>query len=80
MLRVALCLGLFTVTAGAAALENSARQCLALEVPQTDTKVAVLGTYEGQRLEFRVTVDGRPINLETPKSVPSDTLACALTS
>lgn len=80
MLRAALCLGLFTVTAGAAALEKSAPQCLAPEVHQTDTNVAVLGTYEGQRLEFRVTVDGRPINMETPTPIPSATLACALTS
>ena len=80
MVRVALCLALFTTTASAAALKKSAPQCLALEVPQTDTNVAVVGTYEGQRLEFRVTVDGRPINLETPTSIPIATLACAPTS
>ena len=57
-----------------------AHRCVTLEVPQQNIGVAVIGTYAGQVLEFRVTVDGKPVDLNSNESTEELKAACAYTS
>lgn|GEM_PF-4815864 len=55
-------------------------QCLALEVPQQDSGVKVSANYGGQHYEFRVTVDGKPVDLQSPANSQQVKTACVYTS
>ena len=57
-----------------------AHHCVAVEVPQQNSDVAVIGTYAGQVLEFRVTVDGKPLDLNSIDSTKQVKTICAFTS
>ena len=79
-------LGLFLVGAVAPVAAQTplssaqAPQCIALEVPQQDSGVKVSATYAGQQYEFRVMVDGKPVDLQAqakPKEVKAN---CVYTS
>ncbi len=62
------------------AFAEAPKPCLALEIPQTDAGYSVVGSYAGQKFEFRVTVDGKPVDLNpkvAAKEIPS---ACKFTS
>lgn len=54
------------------------KKCTALD-PAPKSQVSVLGTYQGQQMEFRITVDGQPVNLakDQPKEA---TGPCSYTS
>jgi hypothetical protein len=55
-------------------------QCIALEVPQQDSGVRVSATYGGQHYEFRVTVDGKPVDLQSQVKSQEVKAACVYTS
>ena len=55
-------------------------QCLALEVPQQDSGVRVSATYAGQQYEFRVMVDGKPVDLQSQAKPKEVKAACVYTS
>ena len=57
-----------------------APQCIALEVPQQDSGVRVSATYAGQHYEFRVTVDGKPVDLQSQVKSQEVKAACVYTS
>ena len=55
-------------------------QCLTLEEPQQDAGVKVSATYAGQQYEFRVTVDGKPVDLQSQTNSKEVKAACVYTS
>ena len=55
-------------------------QCIALEVPQQDSGVKVSATYAGQQYEFRVMVDGKPVDLQAQAKPKEVKAACVYTS
>ena len=55
-------------------------QCIALEVPQQDSGVKVSATYGGQQYEFRVMVDGKPVDLQPQAKSQEVKAACVYTS
>ena len=57
-----------------------AHHCVTIEVPQQNPSVTVVGTYAGQVLEFRVTIDGKPVDLNSNESTKEVKAACAYTS
>ena len=77
--------GVSVIAAASAAAENvsqfgQAQQCIALDLPQYETKLSVTGTYAGQTVEFRVTVDGKPVNLDSKEGTKEGSAPCAYTS
>ena len=71
------------VAAGAAQTPVSSAQqpqCIALEVPQQDSGVRVSATYAGQTYEFRVTVDGKPVDMQAQAKPKEVKAACVYTS
>ena len=55
-------------------------QCIALEVPQQDSGVKVSATYGVQQYEFRVMVDGKPVDLQSQANSQQVKAACVYTS
>lgn len=62
------------------AAQTSTHQCLALDIPQIETGVTVVGTYAGQHYEFRITVDGKPVDLNSKQITKEVAEPCAYTS
>ena len=57
-----------------------AHHCVTNEVPEQNSGVTVVGTYAGQVLEFRVTIDGKLVDLNSNESTKEVNATCAYTS